>query len=135
MPNTRCKKRRFARRKSQVYLPASVSGASFQKEILTGSLLVQVQPGRSALLWPPRLIFGEPHETARHLIDTALQTLAETDVRIVQALLLTDAGEDAEVFALPASAIFPICFTWFAWTVTSPQFRSRLAHSRRVLNS
>ena len=82
-------------------LPACVRiWGAFQKEILTGSLLVQVQPGRSALLWPPRQIAGESRETARHLIDIALQTLAETDVRIVQALLLTDAGEDADVLRL-----------------------------------
>ena len=73
---------------------------AFQKGILAGSLLVQVQPGRSALLWPPRLIAGEPRETARHLMDAALQSLAASDLRIIQALLPTDVGEDADVLRI-----------------------------------
>ena len=73
---------------------------AFQKGILTGSLLSQVQPGRSALLWPPRLIAGESRETAHRLMAVALKALDETDLRIIQTLLPTDVGEDANVLRL-----------------------------------
>jgi ribosomal protein S18 acetylase RimI-like enzyme len=70
---------------------------SYRDKTLTGSLLAQVQPGRSALLWPPRIIDGEPREMAAQLLAAALQAMAQTDLRIVQALLLADAGEDADL--------------------------------------
>ncbi len=82
-------------------LPARVRvWGAFREGILTGSLLGQAQPGRSALFWPPRLIAGESLKTAHRLMDAALQALAQTDLRIIQALLPTDVGEDAEVLRL-----------------------------------
>jgi GNAT superfamily N-acetyltransferase len=70
---------------------------AFREGKLSGSLLTQILPGRSAMLWPPRLRNAEAKETAGRLIDVALQTLSETDLRIVQALLPTDVGEDADI--------------------------------------
>jgi GNAT superfamily N-acetyltransferase len=79
-------------------LPSQVRvWGAFREGILAGSLLTQVQPGRSAMLWPPRLSSGESKETAGRLMEAALQALSESDLRIVQALLPTDVGEDVDV--------------------------------------
>jgi mycothiol synthase len=69
----------------------------FNDELLAGSILVQVQPGRSALLWPPRTIDGEPPQTPGKLLATAIQDLARIDLRMVQVLMPTDAGYDADL--------------------------------------
>ncbi len=73
---------------------------AFQNGILAGSLLAQLQPGRSALFWPPRLIAGESRETASKLMDIALNALAAANLCIIQTLLPTDVGEVADVFRL-----------------------------------
>jgi len=73
--------------------------AAFRDKTLIGALLVQVQPGRSALLWPPRIADGESRETAAQILKTALQALAQADLRMVQALLATDTGDDADILA------------------------------------
>jgi ribosomal protein S18 acetylase RimI-like enzyme len=70
---------------------------AFRQGNLTGSLLVQVQPGRSAMLWPPRVAVGEPREIAQGLMDTAIRALSQSDLRLVQALLPTDVGEDVDI--------------------------------------
>jgi ribosomal protein S18 acetylase RimI-like enzyme len=70
---------------------------AFRKGDLAGSLLVQLQPGRSAILWPPRIVVGEPRDTARGLVDATIQTLSPTDLHLIQALLPTDVGEDVEI--------------------------------------
>lgn len=80
-------------------LPAPVRAwGFFRGGRLTGSVLSQVQPGHTALVWPPRTIEGESPQTAAELLAAALKTLGETDLRMVQALLPTDAGVDADLF-------------------------------------
>ncbi len=69
----------------------------FRGERLAGSIVVQVQPGRSALLWPPRTIDGETPQIAAELLASAIQGIARTDLRMIQALLPTDAGSDADL--------------------------------------
>ncbi len=76
--------------------PVRVWGA-FRKGVLAGSVLAQVQPGRSAMLWPPRVVDGDSPQTATLLLQTALAELADNDLLMTQALLPTDAGEDADI--------------------------------------
>ena len=71
--------------------------AAFRQGALAGSLIVQEQPGRTALVWPSRLISGEPRETSHRLLDAALRALATADLCMIQALLPTDSGVDADL--------------------------------------
>jgi len=64
---------------------------------LVGAVLSQIQPGKTAVLWPPRIIGGEPAATAASLLETACQRLAREQIYMVQALLETDASPDAAV--------------------------------------
>ena len=59
----------------------------------------QVQPGRSAVLWPPGLVAGEPVATADRLLRTALQELDNQGVRIAQVLLEQVSQSDAAFLA------------------------------------
>lgn len=65
---------------------------------LAGALCSELQPGRTAGLWPPQIAASEAEgETClTALIDAALEWLLAKEVRIVQSLLPTDAGRDAD---------------------------------------
>jgi mycothiol synthase len=54
---------------------------------LLGAVLVQTQPGRSALLWPPRTIRDAPAFVPGTLLGGACSRLAAAGVRLVHALL------------------------------------------------
>jgi len=69
---------------------------AFRAEKLSGSLLVQTQPGRTAVIWPPRLVAGELQETGCQLLHAGMNYLAQHGIRMAQALLPTDVGTDAE---------------------------------------
>jgi len=60
---------------------------------LVGAVCVQVQPGRTAFLWPPR-VTGQPSGVAEQLLATALERLSGEDVSLVQALLPLAAEQD-----------------------------------------
>lgn len=70
---------------------------AFRAKELVGSLLLQTQPGRTAVIWPPRLVAGERQETACQLIRTGLGEMPRLGVRMVQALLPAEGGADAEL--------------------------------------
>lgn len=59
----------------------------------------QLQPGRAALVWPPRSAPGLSGETwvhgSRMLVDELLRWLAEEGIELAQALIPSDAGLDA----------------------------------------
>lgn len=82
---------------------------AFHAEKLAGAILVQTQPGRTAVVWPPRLVAGEPRDTADRLLrkglegldrpeipSKGLEQLERPGIRMVQALLPTDVGADAD---------------------------------------
>jgi mycothiol synthase len=69
----------------------------FRQGRLAGALLAQVQPGRCALIWPPRIVDGETSQSAARLLEAAMDVLSRTDLCMVQALLPTDAGGDADI--------------------------------------
>ncbi len=58
---------------------------------LVGAVWAQLQPGRSGVLWPPRVAEGEPPQTALALLAAANGFLHEHQVTVAQALL-QDAG-------------------------------------------
>lgn len=62
---------------------------------LVGSVATCVMGGRTAGFWPPKLIRGEPEETAERLHHHAEYWLRLNRVRLVQATLADDAGRDA----------------------------------------
>jgi mycothiol synthase len=70
---------------------------AYRGERLCGAVLLQLQPGRTAIIWPPRLIEGESPETAQRLVRQGLDDLPRPDVAMVQSLLPTDVGADAEL--------------------------------------
>jgi GNAT superfamily N-acetyltransferase len=54
---------------------------------LVGAIFSQVQQGKTAVVWPPRLVPGEPPETAHRLLADSAAWLAQQGVRIAHALL------------------------------------------------
>lgn len=52
----------------------------------TGVILASVMPGRAALVWPPRLVWGIPETTAVALIEAAAAWLAAQGVRFAMAM-------------------------------------------------
>lgn len=65
-------------------------------ERLVGALWTQVQPGRTAGLRPPRQVPGEASEVVQGLLAAALEFWRGENVRIVQALLPSAEGKEAE---------------------------------------
>jgi ribosomal protein S18 acetylase RimI-like enzyme len=64
-----------------------------------GAVFAQLQPGKSALIWPPGLVPGEPSTTAKALVDSACDWLAEAGVHEAHALLADCSGADDVLFA------------------------------------
>ncbi len=64
---------------------------------MVGAALAQVQPGRMANVWPPRLVAGEPAATAAQLVEELVRLLAADEVRMAQCLLEGDAATDEKV--------------------------------------
>jgi len=64
---------------------------------LVGSIWTQLQPGRSAFLSLPRFSGDEPGVTAAALLLAVLEILAGRQTRLVQALLVSDFGEDFDL--------------------------------------
>jgi len=61
---------------------------------LVGAMFSQVQVGNTAVVWPPRLLPGEPMATARELIAAMDRWLAGQPVRVAHALLESVIDED-----------------------------------------
>ena len=64
---------------------------------LAGAGLAQIQAGRAAAVWPPRLVPGEPPATAARLLDQLCRFVAAGGVRMAQTLLEGDAAADEKV--------------------------------------
>jgi mycothiol synthase len=67
-------------------------------EQLIGALCCEIQPGKTAGLWPPQIAAGEAEadDCARKLLAASLAWLASQQVRMVQSMLVADAGHDAD---------------------------------------
>jgi len=62
---------------------------------LVGGVFSEVQPGRAALVWPPRLASGEPGTTAERLLAATAEYLAGKGVCVAYALLEPGMEDDA----------------------------------------
>lgn len=81
---------------------------------LVGAALAAAQAGRTAMVWPPRLVDGEPEGEAARLLDAVLVKLAESRVQLAQALLTVDATADAALlkrcgFFHAADLLYLVC--------------------------
>ncbi|MBN1589477.1 MAG: GNAT family N-acetyltransferase [Pirellulales bacterium] len=56
---------------------------------VVGAVLAFSQPGRTGLVWPPRLVEGEPRETADRLIETVDRLMADAGLSMAYAALKT----------------------------------------------
>ena len=54
---------------------------------LVGAILYVIQPGKTALLWPPRIVKGEPSTTSDRLIDMAERQLSEAGISMAHVVL------------------------------------------------
>lgn len=64
---------------------------------LAAASLVELQPGRTAVVLPPRTVADEPPETLAALMTYITDDLEKRGVQLTQALLATDHGIDAQV--------------------------------------
>jgi mycothiol synthase len=81
---------------------------------LVGATFSQVQPGRSAIVWPPRVAAGEPGATAEQLLTAGVDWLSQRDVRVAHALLPSAASADERVLQIAgfrhlADLLYLIC--------------------------
>lgn len=70
--------------------------AAWRRDEVLGAVLSEIMPGESASLWPARLAQGSPLCLAEQLLKHALDWLESQGVEMVQCVLTTDSGEDAE---------------------------------------
>jgi mycothiol synthase len=102
---------------------------AFRGQAVQGAILVQIQPGRTAVVWPPRLVDGESPETARQLLRQALAELQRPGIRMVQCLLPDDAKGDADLlvasgFRHVSDLLFLVCLARdFPVSSPSPEFQ------------
>lgn len=80
--------------------PGAANGliAARRGDQLVGAVLIQIQPGRVASLWPPQIAPSQQSNAAdaHRLLSAGLELAHRAGSRIVQALLPTDAGIEAE---------------------------------------
>jgi ribosomal protein S18 acetylase RimI-like enzyme len=81
---------------------------------LVGGVFAEPQAGRAALVWPARLVPGEPASTARQLMAAASDALAGGQIRIAYALLQAGRDDDGELlrtagFEPLAELVYLVC--------------------------
>jgi mycothiol synthase len=62
---------------------------------VVGAIWGQTMPGRTAVVWPPRLVEDESQETAEALLRSLDEHLSSRNVRMAQAVLMSHDGLDA----------------------------------------
>jgi mycothiol synthase len=70
---------------------------AYRNKRLVAAELAQIQPGRTAVVSPPRLAADEPQETAHGLLASVIADLSGEGVQLVQALLETDHGPESDL--------------------------------------
>ncbi len=78
--------------------PAGFLQARYQQQSI-GAIGIQLQPGRVASIWPPQVVreFSEyADDISQRLLAAAGEIAGRGGARLVQALLETDSGPDAE---------------------------------------
>ncbi|HVX12966.1 MAG TPA: GNAT family N-acetyltransferase [Pirellulales bacterium] len=70
--------------------------AAWRDDDVAGALWAEIYPGENAALWLPQLAVDAPRQLGDTLLAQALSWLKARHVDLVQSLLATDVGEDAE---------------------------------------
>jgi ribosomal protein S18 acetylase RimI-like enzyme len=65
---------------------------------LIGAVVCQVQSGRTAVVWPPRVVAGTPAGMGSRLLNEVVHGLSGKNVRLASALLTKEDPRDEEVF-------------------------------------
>lgn len=73
--------------------------SAWRGETIVGAALAQRQPGKIALVWPPRVAAEEPAATKAALFRELLSRLREADVQLSQAFPDTPAAADQALLA------------------------------------
>ena len=73
---------------------------------LVGAVFSQILPGKTAVVWPPRVMPGQPASLSGELLEAACRRLAAGEVRVAHALLET--VTEADDAALRASGFDPL---------------------------
>lgn len=79
---------------------------AYRGAALVGAQLSQVLPGKTALVWPPRVLPGEPRQTADRLMAAACEGLGAGQVRLAYALL--ENVSEADDALLRSAAFAPL---------------------------
>jgi ribosomal protein S18 acetylase RimI-like enzyme len=85
-----------------------------REDSMVGAVFAQVQPGRSASLWPPGIAPSEPASTGQSLLAASLDWLASQSVCIVQVVLETVTPDDTALlgalgFRFLADLLYLVC--------------------------
>jgi len=109
---------------------------------LLGAAIYQLQPGRTALVWPPRLARKAPRRVAVSLMATMVECLKRNDIRLATSLLNRVDPEERQLLGISqfkhiAELIYLVGFrqdfpasppqTELDFEAYSPQNHSRLA--------
>jgi mycothiol synthase len=70
---------------------------AYRNKRLVAAGLAQIQPGRTAVVSPPRLTRDEPQETAHTVLARVIAALTREGVQLAQALLETDQGPQSDL--------------------------------------
>lgn len=73
---------------------------------LVGAILSQVQPGRTAIVWPPRVVSGESDHTAERLLQACDEQLAGRGVCMAHVLM--ESARPADDRVLRAGGYHPL---------------------------
>jgi GNAT superfamily N-acetyltransferase len=68
-----------------------------RNEVLVGAVFTQIQPGRTALVWPPRTVAGQPSVTAAKLLEDVCHWLSRQGICVAEVLLPQNASSDESV--------------------------------------
>jgi ribosomal protein S18 acetylase RimI-like enzyme len=91
---------------------------------IVGAILAQQMPGRTAVVWPARVVVHEPESTTHRLMDDLDHRLRQQEVRVAQALLESSDSSDAVLLAQHgyrhAAELAYLVSTWDSFPVTEP---------------
>ncbi len=87
---------------------------AFRADRLVGAVFSQILPGKTAVVWPPRLIPGEPSDTAQALLESTSERFLAHHVRLAQVLLESDDCGDEPVlreagYEFLANLLYLVC--------------------------
>ena len=90
---------------------------------LAGGVFAEIQVGRAAVVWPPRLAPGEPAATAEHLLARLCELLARERICVAHTLL--EPGMEGDVPLLRTAGFEPLADLLYLASVDDHFPRSR----------